>query len=58
MAWYYVLNGASHGPVAETELRSLRQQNIVTLDNPIWMEGMAEWVPFNQSPLFSAVAGG
>jgi uncharacterized RDD family membrane protein YckC len=51
MAWHYVLNGASHGPVAEAEIRNLRAQNVVALDTPVWTEGMAEWVPFASSPL-------
>ena len=51
MAWYYVLNGASHGPVAEADLRSLRAQSVVALDTPVWTEGMAEWLPFSSSPL-------
>jgi uncharacterized RDD family membrane protein YckC len=51
MAWYYVLNGASLGPVAETEIHSLRAQNVVGLDTPVWTEGMAEWLPFANSTL-------
>jgi uncharacterized RDD family membrane protein YckC len=54
MAWYYVLNGASHGPVAETEIRSLREQNVVALDTPVWTDGMAEWIPFERSTLSGA----
>jgi len=54
MAWHYVLNGVSHGPVAETEIRSLREQNVVTLDTPVWTDGMAEWVPFERSALSGA----
>ncbi len=53
MAWYYVLNGASHGPVAESEIRNLRTQNVVALDTPVWTDGMAEWLPFSSSPLSS-----
>ena len=56
MAWYYVLDGASHGPVAEAEIRSLREQNVVALDTPVWTEGMAEWVPFARSTLSGAVS--
>jgi uncharacterized RDD family membrane protein YckC len=51
MAWYYVLNGASLGPVPETELRHLHQQNMVTADTPVWTDGMAEWLPFQRSTL-------
>jgi len=57
MAWYYVLNGASHGPVAETEIRNLRAQNVVALDTPVWTDGMTEWVPFERSTLSGAGSG-
>lgn len=56
MAWYYVLDGASHGPVAEADLRNLRAQNVVALDTPVWTEGMAEWLPFSSSTLAGAVS--
>jgi uncharacterized RDD family membrane protein YckC len=54
MAWYYIINGASHGPVAETEIHNLREQNVVALDTPVWTDGMAEWVSFGQSALSGA----
>jgi uncharacterized RDD family membrane protein YckC len=54
MAWYYVLNGASHGPIAENEVRALRAQNVVALDTPVWTEGMNEWLPFSNSILSGA----
>jgi uncharacterized RDD family membrane protein YckC len=53
MAWYYVLDGTSHGPVAEAEIQSLRQQNVVALDTPVWTDGMPEWLPFERSTLAS-----
>jgi len=53
MAWYYVLNGASHGPVAEAEIRRLHEQNVVALNTPVWTEGMTEWVAFGRSTLAS-----
>src|SRR5260221_6037424 len=58
MAWYYVLNGASHGPVTETEIRSMREQNVVAHDTPVWTDGMAEWVPFERSTLSGAGSAG
>src|SRR5271154_5580464 len=51
MAWHYVVNGVSHGPVPETEIRSMREQNVVAHDTPVWTDGMAEWVPFEKSVL-------
>jgi uncharacterized RDD family membrane protein YckC len=51
MAWYYVLGGTSHGPVAEADLRELHAQSAIALDTPVWTDGMAEWLPFSSSPL-------
>ncbi len=51
MAWYYVLNGASQGPVADAEIRRLREQSFIARDTPVWTEGMAEWVPFERTIL-------
>jgi uncharacterized RDD family membrane protein YckC len=56
MAWHYVLDGVSQGPVAEAELQSLHQRHIVTLDTPVWTEGMTAWVPFQQCALAPAVS--
>ncbi len=53
MAWYYVLDGASHGPVTDTEIRRLHGQNVVALDTPVWTEGMTEWLAFGRSALAS-----
>jgi uncharacterized RDD family membrane protein YckC len=51
MAWYYVLNGSSQGPVEASELQNLRQQNVLTADTMVWTQGMAEWAPFERSAL-------
>ena len=51
MAWYYVFNGVSHGPVAEADIRSLQAQNVVGHDTLVWNEGMTTWIPLGQSNL-------
>ena len=53
MAWYYVLNGSSQGPVEAAELQNLRQQNVITAATPVWTQGMAEWAPFEQTALLA-----
>jgi uncharacterized RDD family membrane protein YckC len=40
----------------EAELRRLHEQNTITVDTPVWTEGMAEWVPFHASALSPAAA--
>jgi uncharacterized RDD family membrane protein YckC/DNA-directed RNA polymerase subunit RPC12/RpoP len=54
MAWYYAVDGVSHGPVEEAQIRALHQQNVVTTETPVWTEGMAEWLPFQSSTLAAA----
>jgi uncharacterized RDD family membrane protein YckC len=49
MAWHYVINGESKGPVGEPELQGLRAQNIILADTPVWTDGMTEWVPYRLS---------
>jgi hypothetical protein len=51
MVWHYVLDDISYGPVEETELRRLLENRILTLDTPVWKQGMTEWVPFQKSML-------
>jgi len=53
MAWYYVLNGSSQGPVEAAELQNLRQQNVITAETPVWTQGMAEWAPFESTALLA-----
>lgn len=57
MAWHYVLNGASHGPVTEADIHTLHAQNVIALDTPVWTEGMSGWVPFGRSALASGGVG-
>jgi uncharacterized RDD family membrane protein YckC len=58
MAWYYVVNGASVGPIGAGEIESLRQQNVISSDTPVWTNGMAEWLPLERSPLGAGAPGG
>jgi hypothetical protein len=41
--WYYGMHGQQIGPVAESELRQLIAQGVVTRETMVWREGMAEW---------------
>ncbi|HUB68685.1 MAG TPA: RDD family protein [Candidatus Methylacidiphilales bacterium] len=49
MSWYYHLNGESRGPIDVTELQSLYQSQTISLDTPVWTEGMAQWEPYQNS---------
>ena len=54
MVRHYILNGETHGPITEAEIRNLYGQNVVKLDTPVWTDGMSEWIPFERSPLSGA----
>jgi uncharacterized RDD family membrane protein YckC len=56
MAWYYHLNGNTVGPVEALELQALVQNRAINVDTPIWTDGMAEWKPYNSTPLGVSVA--
>lgn len=43
--WYYAQDDNQHGPIAETELRSLIEQGKLSAKDLIWREGMEDWRP-------------
>lgn len=49
--WYYVLNNQQAGPTDENGLKGLLQAQTITSSTLMWKEGMADWVPFNQTEL-------
>jgi uncharacterized RDD family membrane protein YckC len=57
MAWYYHLNGSTVGPVEAAQLQALVQNQTITMDTPVWTEGMAQWTPFLDTPLAAPSAG-
>jgi uncharacterized RDD family membrane protein YckC len=57
MAWYYYLNGGNQGPVELAELQRLHERNVVSLDTPVWTDGMADWAPFQSTAAAPVLAG-
>ncbi len=55
MAWHYHLNGENHGPVDSSELRDLNAREVISLDTPVWTEGMETWAPYGTSSAFVPV---
>lgn len=49
--WYYVLNNQQAGPADENGLKTLLQSQTITATTLMWKEGMADWVPMNQTEL-------
>jgi len=55
MAWYYHLNGENQGPVEASELQNLKARDVISLETPVWTEGMATWAAYGTSPAFSGI---
>lgn len=49
-SWSYFQNGKAEGPVNEAELRRLLSSGILTWDDLVWREGLAEWTKASQFP--------
>jgi uncharacterized RDD family membrane protein YckC len=49
MAWHYVRDGVSQGPVEMSELQRLHQAGEVAGTTMVWTDGMAGWVPYQDS---------
>jgi hypothetical protein len=44
-AWYYVRGAERLGPVDVNEMRALAARGELSVDDLVWTDGMAEWVP-------------
>ena len=57
--WYYEFNGAQHGPVAAAAAVTLLSNGTLSARSLVWREGLADWVPLQQSELacYLAAAG-
>lgn len=60
--WIAVIEGKQHGPLSNSELKSLADSKRLTPTDHVWKEGMTEWVPaikikglFAASPLSAPV---
>jgi hypothetical protein len=49
--WYCMIDGERYGPVSAEELKSWGREGRVGPADYVWSEGMAQWVPFEQSGL-------
>jgi uncharacterized RDD family membrane protein YckC len=54
MAWHYVHNGKSVGPINDQDFQQLVQQGVITGETMVWREGMATWQAYRE---LSASAG-
>ncbi len=51
MNWHYAEDGRQVGPVSEDRVLELVRTGVIQPDTLIWQTGMAEWMPFRESPL-------
>jgi hypothetical protein len=55
--WHYELNGVSHGPIAEDQLKQLVSSGVLSLATLVWQPGAPNWMPFAQAiPALAATA--
>ena len=45
VAWYYAKGSKQYGPVSPGELRQLADKGDLGGDDPVWRDGMDDWVP-------------
>ena len=49
-SWYYSIDGNQEGPVELTSLQEMLEFGRLNLNDLVWKEGMAEWVPATDVP--------
>jgi SulP family sulfate permease len=48
--WYYAVDGASQGPISQTEFDTLIANGSIRPNTLVWREGMDDWLPLGQMP--------
>tara|TARA_R100001369_G_scaffold24666_1_gene45298 strand:+ start:450 stop:1040 length:591 start_codon:yes stop_codon:yes gene_type:complete len=51
--WYYAVEGASIGPVSQSEFEALVRSGTIRSDTLVWQEGMADWLPYGRADAIS-----
>ena len=57
MAFYVDKQNCQSGPVPIAYLRQLLEQHEIQLDTLTWFEGQSDWLPYQESPLYSISTG-
>ena len=53
--WYYQQGNNRMGPVDEATIRNLMASGTISIDTLVWTNGMASWVPLQQTALGSGL---
>jgi uncharacterized RDD family membrane protein YckC len=56
MNWHYVENGQRTGPVDEIRFQELIRAGKINSQTLVWREGMADWIPYGQTPEANSAA--
>ncbi len=48
-AWHYQWQGQQVGPVSQPALMGLLQSGEITIDTPVWREGLPAWAPLGEA---------
>ena len=51
--WYYRLEGTNQGPVSEQDLKHIFESGTLSLNTPVWKEGMQDWAEAKMIPALS-----
>lgn len=52
-SWYFSKDGTQEGPVTAAQIVALVNASILDpAATQVWREGLADWIPLNQSPVF------
>ena len=47
--WFYISNGGSNGPIAESDLLGLLDSGSIGRDTLVWRDGAADWIPLSSA---------
>jgi uncharacterized membrane protein YhaH (DUF805 family) len=47
--WYYAVEGASNGPVTQSEFDGLIATGVIRNDTLVWQDGMTDWLPYGSA---------
>jgi hypothetical protein len=54
--WYYVANGAQHGPLKAVAIKALLDKREIEAETQVWRKGMTEWKSMRESDLAELLA--
>src|SRR5580704_16710890 len=53
--WFYRLEGREEGPISEEDLKHIFDSGVLSLDTPVWRDGLPDWIPAEECQEFAKV---